>query len=116
MITVNERLTRHVVVLGRKAWVNVESLVGDAASSGVALVFLSLGYPVTPTQSELIERASREAVDLGVWFEAVLVPGDKRLSDHLEDGDHVTLAAQGRERRRLEGILHPRFPSLGGIL
>jgi hypothetical protein len=114
MIAVNEQLTRKVVVVGRTASVDAEGLVEDAASRGAALVFLSLGYPVTRAQAELVERATRRSVELGVWFDAVLVLDDEQLWDHLDEGDHVTLAARGRERHRLEGILVPRFPSVGG--
>lgn len=112
MNVVADAARRHVVVLGRAPVLDPGEAAGRAASEGIALVFLSVGYPVTAQQAVLVEEGARLADELRVSFDALLVESTKHLLDHIEDGDDLTVAASGRERRHLEAVLS-RGISLG---
>jgi hypothetical protein len=101
--------TRKVVVVGRDPGpVEAGPWIEDAAGRAVPLLLLTVGYPVSTGQGHLVSTLVDEAFDRRVAFEAVLVPGRARLAAHLRPGDDVVVAALGRERRQLEGLVGAR--------
>jgi hypothetical protein len=105
-VTANaEQPRRLVIVLGRRATLDVEALARCAATEKVPLLFLCLGYPVERSQAELVEAAVTQSVALGVFFEAVLVFERGDVLDRLEPGDDLTVLAEEGERRRVEARL-----------
>jgi hypothetical protein len=103
---------RRVFVLGRKATLDVGAEARRAAADGAELLMLTVGYPVTATQSSAIEEGARLAVDLRFPFDAVLVTDRRSLSEHLQPFEHVVVVAEGRERSALDRLLrsHVRRP------
>jgi nucleotide-binding universal stress UspA family protein len=108
MLGAVEHPRRLVIVLGRRPAFDVESVARSASSEGIPLLFLSLGYPVGRAQAELVAAAVELSVELGVHFEAVLVPDEGRLLEHFNEGDDVTFVLEPREGRRLRAKLRGR--------
>ena len=98
--------TRKVVVVGRDPGpVETEPWVDDAADRAVPLLLLTVGYPVSAEQAQLVASLIDEAFDRGVRFEAVMVSGRAGLAGHLLPDDDLVVAARGRERRQLEAVV-----------
>jgi nucleotide-binding universal stress UspA family protein len=98
---------RRVFVLGRKGTFDVGAEARRAAADGAELVLLSVGYPVTESQSSAVEEGARLAVDLRLPFDAVLVTDRAHLAEHVGPAQQVVVVASGRERRTLERLLGP---------
>ena len=98
--------TRKVVVVGRDPGpVEAGPWVDDAADRAVPLLLLTVGYPVSADQAQLVASLIDEAFDRGVRFEAVMVSGRAGLAGHLLPDDDLVVAARGRERRQLEAVV-----------
>lgn len=96
---------RRVFVLGRRGTFDVGAEARRAAADGAELVLLSVGYPVTPSQSSAVEEGARIAFDLRLPFDAVLITQRKGLVDHVWPAEQVVVVATGRERRTLSRLL-----------
>jgi nucleotide-binding universal stress UspA family protein len=98
---------RRVFVLGRRGTFDVGAEARRAAADGAELVLLSVGYPVTASQSSAVEEGARIALDLRLRFDAVLITQRKRLVEHVWPAEQIVVVAGGRERRTLSRLLRP---------
>jgi nucleotide-binding universal stress UspA family protein len=96
---------RRVFILGRDVALDVEPVACRIAETGDELVLLSLGYPVSASQTAAVEQALRLAESLTLWMDAVLVTDVRQLAELLRVGDDVTVLASGAERKRIERVL-----------
>lgn len=96
--------TRTVVLLGRRPPVDWEHVAGGLGPDN-ELVILSLGYPVTAAQRQVLLRAQEIAARVGAWFDAILVTSTNDMFAALQPDDEVHIVAAGLERRRLHNRL-----------
>jgi len=96
--------TRTVLLLGRRPSVNWDRVAGGLRQDD-ELVVLSLGYPVTAAQREVLLRAQEISAEVGAWFDALLVTSRNEMLLQLLPDDDVHVAANGREARRLRSAL-----------
>lgn len=93
-------LARRVFVLGRDAILDLEPVARLVVAEGAQLVLLSVGYPLAPAQSTVVEDALLLADSLRLWLDLMLVASREEITELLHEDDEVTIVACGRERRR----------------
>jgi nucleotide-binding universal stress UspA family protein len=101
-------MSRRVYILGRQDELDVEEAARRAASDGVQLVLLTLGYPVTTTQRTAVERALDLTMQLRLSFDAALAPSLAEAAVLARPFETVALVASGSERKRIRRALAKR--------
>jgi hypothetical protein len=98
---------RPVIVLGRRATLDVEDAIRRAIADHVHLVLLSVGYPVSPAQDAIVQEAVRLSHALHASIDAMLVPSVTDVPMYLVEAAQIEIVAAGADRRRLERIVVP---------
>jgi hypothetical protein len=106
-VAVSERV---VIVLGRgQLGIDPAGFVERAADRGLPFVILSIGFPVGPEQQAFVSRAVDLAFERRVALDAQVVGTPAELANHVGTSDDVTIAAIGREERRITLALGRRL-------
>jgi hypothetical protein len=102
--------SRVVLIVGQEPG-DVAEVLGPRLAGRKEILLLSIGYPPTAGQQEAFRGALQLAVGQGAVFDSRLVLSPRAALRFIEIGDDVTVAAEGRERRRIETLLRRRDPA-----
>jgi nucleotide-binding universal stress UspA family protein len=91
-----------VFVLGRDSSLDVEREARRAAAEGGELVLVTVGYPITDSQDDVVREAVRLGGELRFQLDAVLATTPQQAAREITKADEVAVVATGRERKRLE--------------
>jgi len=97
---VTTALQRTVLVMGR----NVDDapiLYPDDVAGSIAVVVITVGWPLTPAQSAAVDQALALARDHRVMFDAFLVGSIAEGLDVVDGRDRVLFAGDRREGKRI---------------
>jgi hypothetical protein len=97
---VTTALQRTVLVMGR----NVDDapiLYPDDVAGSIAVVVITVGWPLTPAQSAAVDQALALARDHRVMFDAFLVGSIAQGLDVVDGRDRVLFAGNRREGKRI---------------
>lgn len=100
-------LQRTVLVVGRHVTEAPRLYPGDVAGS-MAVVVVTVGWPLTPAQSAAVERALELARERRVVFDAFLVGSIAEGLEVVDTRDRVLFAGDRREGKRIVRGLDPR--------
>jgi hypothetical protein len=104
---VTTALQRTVLVMGRHVTEPPRLYPGDVAGS-MAVVVITVGWPVTTAQSTAVEQALALARDRRVVFDAFLVGSIAEGLEVVDTRDRVLFAGDRREGKRIVRGLGPR--------
>jgi hypothetical protein len=104
---VTTALQRTVLVMGRHVTEAPQLYPGDIAGS-MAVVVITVGWPITPAQSTAVERALELARERRVVFDAFLVGSIAEGLEVVDTRDRVLFAGDRREGKRIVRGLGPR--------
>ena len=100
-------LQRTVLIVGRNA-ADPPQLYPDDVTGSMAVVVITVGWPLTPTQSAVVDQALALARDRRVVFDALLVASMEEGLDVVDTRDRVLFAGDRREGRRITKSLGTR--------
>jgi hypothetical protein len=104
---VTTALQRTVLVMGRHVTEAPRLYPGDIAGS-MAVVVITVGWPLTPAQSLAVEHALELARERRVVFDAFLVGSIAEGLEVVDTRDRVLFAGDRREGKRIVRGLGPR--------
>ena len=93
-------LQRTVLVVGRNA-ADTPVLYPDDVAGSIAVVVITVGWPLTPAQSAAVDQALALARDHRVMFDAFLVGSIAQGLDVVDGRDRVLFAGNRREGKRI---------------
>jgi hypothetical protein len=93
-----DRVERIVTVLDRSSAVDLAAACRAAHKLGVPLLVLSVGYPQDDSQDAAIRAGLEVSWNLGVKFEAVLVPAKRAAREYLRNGDALLKPGAAADR------------------
>jgi hypothetical protein len=102
--------SRIVVIVGHEPG-DMAEVLGPRLPRRNEVLLLSIGYPATAEQQEAFREALHLAAEAGAVFDSRLVLSARAAIAFIEPEDEVTIAAAGREGRRIEAVLRRRGPS-----
>jgi hypothetical protein len=104
---VTTALQRTVLVMGRHA-TEPPRLDPDDVAGSMAVIVITIGWPVTPAQSIAVEQALELARARRVVFDAFLVGSIAEGLEVVDTRDRVLFAGDRREEKRIARGLGPR--------
>jgi hypothetical protein len=104
---VTTALQRTVLIVGRNA-TDPPQLYPDDVDGSMAVVVITVGWPLTPTQSGVVDQALALARERRVVFDALLVASTEEGLDVVDTRDRVLFAGDRREGRRIVKSLGAR--------
>jgi hypothetical protein len=104
---VTTALQRTVLIVGRNA-TDPPQLYPDDVDGSMAVVVITVGWPLTPTQSGVVDQALALARERRVVFDALLVASMEEGLDVVDMRDRVLFAGDRREGRRIVKSLGAR--------
>lgn len=103
------------MVLPAEPSVDLVETVRKAGRDRAELLLLSVGYPQSAAQQELVAQALDLGSELCVPVEARLVWTLDEAKILVETARDVSIAASGPDRKRLQAILKTPHPALAGV-
>lgn len=100
-------LQRTVLIVGRNE-TDPPQLYPDDVAGSMAVVVITVGWPLTPAQSIVVDQALALARDRRVVFDACLVASMAEGLDVIDTRDRVLFAGDRREGRRIVKSLGTR--------
>jgi hypothetical protein len=110
---VTTALQRTVLVVGRNVR-EAPSLYAEDVAGSIAIVVITVGWPLTPAQSAAVDQGLALARDHRVVFDALLVGSIAEGLDVVDGRDRVLFAGDRREARRIVRGLGTRGISAHG--
>ena len=104
-----------VLVLAARPEVDLESVLSRAARDSSEILVLSLGAQPSEDQKVLVRTALALAAELRVPLEARIAHSVEEAKLMAGNAREITVAAPGRERRKLELEFMPKHPALLGV-
>jgi len=95
------RAKRMVIVLGRTREVELKPLIDRAWREGVPLVIINLGFPLTPTQQEVVEAGLAAAGTGAIALDAMIAYDAQQAVSFLHQNDEVIFATSRGEHRKV---------------
>jgi hypothetical protein len=104
---VTTALQRTVLVMGRNV-ADAPTLYSDDVAGSIAVVVITVGWPLTPAQSAAVDRGLALAREHRVMFDAFLVGSIAEGLDVVDGRDRVLFAGDRREGKRIVRALGTR--------
>jgi len=104
---VTTALQRTVLVMGHNV-ASTPMLYPDDVAGSIAVVVITVGWPITPAQSAAVDQALSLAREHRVMFDAFLVGSIAQGLDVVDGRDRVLFAGNLREGKRIMRALGTR--------